>query len=72
MIWFLIGIFAYFIIGYLYLVDIFRKDRFSYDEIKKELGDLGDLQPVDMVILIVWPLFAIYDFVEFIKKKFKR
>ena len=66
-----IGIFAYFIIGYLYLSDAFKRDRFDYDEIKKELGDIGDMEPVDRLLVLVWPLFLISDITQFIKDKFK-
>lgn len=68
----LIGILVYFVIGYLYLSDVFKKDRFNYDEIKKELGDIGDMEPVDGLLVLVWPLFLISDITQFIKDKFKR
>lgn len=64
-----IGIFAYFIIGYLYLSDVFKRDRFNYDEIKKELGDM---EPIDGLLVLVWPLFLIGDITQFVKDKFKR
>lgn len=67
-----ISIFAYFIIGYLYLSDVFKRDRFNYDEIKKELGDISDMEPVDRLLVLVWPLFLIGDIAQFIKDKFKR
>lgn len=67
-----ISIFAYFIIGYLYLSDVFKRDRFNYDEIKKELGDIGDMEPVDRLLVLVWPLFLISDITQLIKDKFKR
>ena len=66
-----IGIFAYFIIGYLYLSDVFKRDRFNYDEIKKEIDDIDDMKTVDILLVLVWPLFAISDFIDFIKTKFK-
>ncbi len=68
----LIGILVYFVIGYLYLSDVFKRDRFNYDEIKKELGDIGDMEPVDGLLVLVWPLFLISDIIQFIKDKFKR
>ena len=67
-----IGIFVYFIIGYLYLSDVFKRDKFNYDEIKKELGDIDDMEPVDRLLVLVWPLFLISDIIWFIKDKFKR
>lgn len=67
-----IGIFVYFIIGYLYLSDVFKRDKFNYDEIKKELGDIDDMEPVDRLLVLVWPLFLISDITQFIKDKFKR
>jgi len=67
-----IGIFVYFIIGYLYLSDVFKRDKFNYDEIKKELGDIDDMEPVDRLLVLVWPLFLISDIIWFIKGKFKR
>ena len=67
-----ISIFAYFIIGYLYLSDVFKRDRFNYDEIKKELGDISDMEPVDRLLVLVWPLFLIGDIAQFIKDNFKR
>ena len=63
---------AYFIVGYLYLSDVFERDRFNYDEIKKELGDIGDMEPVDRLLVLIWPLFLISDITQFIKDKFKR
>ena len=66
-----IGIFAYFIIGYLYLSDVFKRDRFNYDEIKKKLGDIGDMEPMDRFLVLIWPLFLISDITQFIKDKFK-
>ena len=72
MIWAVIDIFAYFIIGYLYLSDVFKRDRFNYDEIKKELGDIGDMESVDRLLVLIWPLFLISDIAQFIKEKFKR
>ena len=68
----LIGILVYFVIGYLYLSDVFKRDRFNYDEIKKELGDIGDMEPIDGLLVLVWPLFLISDIAQFIKDKFKR
>ena len=67
-----IGILVYFVIGYLYLSDVFKRDRFNYDEIKKELGDIGDMEPVDRLLVLIWPLFLISDIAQFIKDKFKR
>ena len=67
-----IGILVYFVIGYLYLSDVFKRDRFNYDEIKKELGDIGDMEPVDRLLVSIWPLFLISDIAQFIKDKFKR
>ena len=67
-----IGIFAYFIIGYSYLSDVFKRDRFNYDEIKKELGDIGDMEHVDRLLVLIWPLFLISDITQFIKDKFER
>ena len=64
----LIGILVYFVIGYLYLSDVFKRDRFNYDEIKKELGDM---EPIDGLLVLVWPLFLISDITQFIKDKFK-
>ena len=68
----LIGILVYFVIGYLYLSDVFKRDRFNYDEIKKELGDIGDMGSVDRLLVLIWPLFLISDIAQFIKEKFKR
>lgn len=68
----LISILVYFVIGYLYLSDVFKRDRFNYDEIKKELGDIGDMEPIDGLLVLVWPLFLISDIAQFIKDKFKR
>lgn len=68
----LISILVYFVIGYLYLSDVFKRDRFNYDEIKKELGDIGDMEPIDGLLVLVWPLFLISDIIWFIKDKFKR
>jgi len=68
----ILSISAYFIIGYLYLSDVFKRDRFNYDEIKKELGDIGDMEPVDKLLVLVWPLFLISDITQLIKDKFKR
>ena len=67
-----LSISAYFIIGYLYLSDVFKRDRFNYDEIKKELGDIDDMEPVDKLLVLIWPLFLISDITQFIKDKFKR
>ena len=67
-----IGILVYFVIGYLYLSDVFKRDRFNYDEIKKELGDIGDMEPVDRLLVSIWPLFLISDIAQLIKDKFKR
>lgn len=67
-----IGILVYFVIGYLYLSDVFKRDRFNYDEIKKELGDIGDMEPVDRLLVSIWPLFLISDIAQFIKDKFER
>ena len=64
-----IGILVYFVIGYLYLSDVFKRDRFNYDEIKKELGDM---EPIDGLLVLVWPLFLISDITQFVKDKFKR
>ena len=64
----LISILVYFVIGYLYLSDVFKRDRFNYDEIKKELGDM---EPIDGLLVLVWPLFLISDITQFIKDKFK-
>lgn len=68
----LISILVYFVIGYLYLSDVFKRDRFNYDEIKKELGDIGDMEPIDGLLVLVWPLFLISDITQFVKDKFKR
>ena len=65
----LIGILVYFfVIDYLYLSYVFKRDRFNYDEIKKELSDM---EPIDGLLVLVWPLFLISDIAQFIKDKFK-
>lgn len=60
-----IGILVYFVISYLYLSDVFKRDRFNYDEIKKELGDIDDMEPVERLLVLVWPLFLISEVISY-------